>query len=152
MNVYYMYTMLWCSKIWRLINRGNEFTNLFSEYPKRAHDAITRLLLHQNDVATSFWRCNDVIIASNVYYMYTMLWCSKIWRLINRGNEFTNLFSEYPKRAHDAITRLLLHQNDVATSFWRCNDVIIASCAHLATEYSDIRIYAMFTLCSPIQR
>ena len=32
-------------------------------------------------------------------------------------------------RAHDAITTSLLRQNDVATSFWRNNDVIISSCA-----------------------
>ena len=31
--------------------------------------------------------------------------------------------------AHDAIITSLLRQNDVATSFWRKNDVIIASCA-----------------------
>ena len=30
--------------------------------------------------------------------------------------------------AHDAIITLLLHQNDVATSFWRNTNVIITSC------------------------
>ena len=36
-------------------------------------------------------------------------------------------------RAHDAITTSLLRQNDVATSFWRNNDVVIASCARWDT-------------------
>ena len=35
----------------------------------------------------------------------------------------------FPQRAHDAIMISLLPQNDVATSFWRNNDVVIASCA-----------------------
>ena len=33
---------------------------------QRTHDAITSSLLRQNDVATSFWRNNDVIITSRV--------------------------------------------------------------------------------------
>ena len=33
------------------------------------------------------------------------------------------------QRTRDAIITPLLHQNDVATSFWRYNDVVIASCA-----------------------
>ena len=33
------------------------------------------------------------------------------------------------QQAHDAITTSFLHQNDVATSFWRNNDVLIVSCA-----------------------
>ena len=32
------------------------------------------------------------------------------------------------QRTHDAIMMSLLHQNDVATSFWRNNDVVISSC------------------------
>ena len=34
------------------------------------------------------------------------------------------------KRAHDAIITPLLRQNDVATSFWRNDDLAIASCAY----------------------
>ena len=36
--------------------------------------------------------------------------------------------SSVSQRAHDAIITSLCHQNDVTTSFWRHNDVIIASC------------------------
>ena len=35
-----------------------------------------------------------------------------------------------PQRTHDAKITALLRQNDVAASFWRNNDVIIASCVH----------------------
>ena len=35
---------------------------------------------------------------------------------------------------HDTIIISLLHQNEVATSFWRNNDVIIASRVHWATD------------------
>ena len=35
------------------------------------------------------------------------------------------------QRTRDAITTSSLRQNDVATSFWRNNDVVIASCAYV---------------------
>ena len=38
--------------------------------------------------------------------------------------------TEPSQRTHDAIMTSLLRQNNVATSFWRNNDVVIASCAH----------------------
>ena len=38
---------------------------------------------------------------------------------------------------NDAITMSLLRQNDVATSFWRNNDVIIASCARWTPHLAD---------------
>ena len=34
--------------------------------PQRAHDVIIASLLRQNDVGTSFWRTNNVIITSRV--------------------------------------------------------------------------------------
>ena len=40
------------------------------------------------------------------------------------------------QRTHDAIITLLLCQNDVAASFWRNNDVIIASCVRLVCVFS----------------
>ena len=44
----------------------------------------------------------------------------------------------YTQRTRDAIIASLLRQNDVATSFWRNNDVIIARCVrwdnHESTE------------------
>ena len=36
----------------------------------------------------------------------------------------------YSQQTRDATITSLLRQNDVATSFWRNNDVIIAPCAH----------------------
>ena len=38
--------------------------------------------------------------------------------------------TESSQRTHDAMITSLLRQNDVATSFWRNNDVIITSCVH----------------------
>ena len=53
--------------------------------------------------------------------------------------------------AHDAIITSLLWQNDVATSFWRNNDVVIAPCARWAdyattpyTKYIDSWNYWYF--------
>ena len=45
--------------------------------PQRTHDAIITPLLRQNDVATSFWRNNDVIVASRVRRSGT--WQSGSW-------------------------------------------------------------------------
>ena len=39
-------------------------------------------------------------------------------------------FDETFQRTHDAIITSPLRQNDVATSFWRNNDVVIALCDH----------------------
>ena len=55
------------------------------------------------------------------------------------------------QRAHDAITMSLLRQNEVATLFWRNNDVIIASsCAHWEqitnTNEHDENIWSIFKL------
>ena len=41
-------------------------TRINSTTPQRTRDAIITSLLSQNDVATSFWRYNDVIITSRV--------------------------------------------------------------------------------------
>ena len=43
---------------------------------QRAHDVIITSLLRQNDVATSFWRNNDVIITFSVRWVYPRC-CSK---------------------------------------------------------------------------
>ena len=44
--------------------------------------------------------------------------------------------SIYPRqRAHDARITSLLRQNDVPTSYWRQNDVIITSCARWVSEW-----------------
>ena len=51
-------------------------------------------------------------------------------RLYIRG---TNLFITQWAGAHDAMITSLWCQNDVATSFWRHNDVVIASCVRWGT-------------------
>ena len=48
---------------------------------------------------------------------------------ISPSAQFEAVATLIPKRTRDAIITPLLHQNDVATSFWRYNDVVIASCA-----------------------
>ena len=40
-------------------------------------------------------------------------------------------FIDALERAHDAIITSLQRQSEVATSFWRCSDVFIASCVCL---------------------
>ena len=50
----------------------------------------------------------------------------------------------WSRRAHDEITTLVLRQNDVATSFWRNNDVIIALCVR-----SDIIAETIIIGCCP---
>ena len=80
---------------------------------QRTHDAIITSLLRQNDVATSFWRNNDVIIASRVRWeprTGMVIW----WHLHGKNSQ----------RTHDAKKR---HYDVKTTSFWRHNDVIIAS-------------------------
>ena len=42
------------------------------------------------------------------------------------------------KRTHDVILTSLLGQNDVATSFWRNNDIIITSCVNWVAVVPDI--------------
>ena len=46
----------------------------------------------------------------------------------NRKVKHNPTKTKHAQRAHNTITTSLLRQNDVATLFWRNNDVIIASC------------------------
>ena len=57
------------------INNGHVATLVVFLPTRRTHNAIITLLLHQNDVATSFWRNNDVIIASYICWVYPMHCC-----------------------------------------------------------------------------
>ena len=66
---------------------------------------------------------------------------------------------EYPKgttphgpmvraqRTHDAIITSLFRRDDVATSFWHNNDVVIALCAHWVTV--SIELSQHLLLCCP---
>ena len=47
-------------------------------HSQRTHDVIIMSLLRQNDVATSFWRNNDVIITSRVRWAVAY-WCQRPW-------------------------------------------------------------------------
>ena len=51
----------------------------------------------------------------------------KCWLIGNNQHTVITPNTE-TQRTHDAIITVLLRQNDVATSFWRNNDIIIASC------------------------
>ena len=53
----------------------------------------------------------------------------KIRRILSESRKSMTNFPPF-QWAHDAITASSLRQNDVATSFWRNDDVVIASCAH----------------------
>ena len=100
------------------------------------------VIITSNDVATSLWRNNDVIIASCVgtyiYMCHTGLtptvWQSQRCSLRTEGlwctkRSYGNI-SSWHKRDPVGTWRndtSLLRQNDVATSFWCDNDVIITS-------------------------
>ena len=65
----------------------------------------------------------------------------------------THIKHKDPQRTRDVIITSLSHQNDVATSFWRNNDVIITPCAHWVTfvswRYIPIRsLRASQALCA----
>ena len=50
----------------------------------------------------------------------------------------------HSQRTHGVITTSLLHQNVVATSFWRNDDVVIASCRNkIADIYLTLRMYIL---------
>ena len=57
------------------------------------------------------------------------------------GCNFLSVLTDITQRTHNTIITSLLHQNNIATSFWRNNDVIIASCVRwediLGTEPLD---------------
>ena len=53
----------------------------------------------------------------------------------------------YPQRAHNAIMVSLWRQNDVATSFRRHDNVVIASCAHCDCTFNCYRCRDIFN-CS----
>ena len=58
-----------------------------------------------------------IIIRRSIFY----------WFLRKCKRDVTPLLSQ---RIHDAMITLLLRQDDVASSFWRNDDVIIMACAH----------------------
>ena len=45
--------------------------------------------------------------------------------------------SPHSQRTHDAITTSLLRQSDVATSFWRNNDIIVACASWVTIVYCN---------------
>ena len=61
-----------------------------------------------------------------------------------RRREESKSVSILSQRTHDAITPSLLRQNDFTTSFWRNNDVIIASCMHWDVS-NERRFYTLLT-------
>ena len=112
---------------------------------QRTHDAIKTSLLRQNDVATSFWCNNDVIITSCVrwddtefhYINLPSEWSGSLWRIIMLS-ERTRLnwqISNYTKDRSETISCLeLLHTHQTrrggdvrpqsasgkSTNFWGC--------------------------------
>ena len=68
------------------------------DIPQRTHDAILTSFLRQNDVATSFWLYNDVVIALHVR------WDPITWQMF---------YSAPTQGTHDAIITSFLRQNDV---------------------------------------
>ena len=77
------------------------------------------------------WRHCNVVSACSYYDL-----------MPNKGNrplQMQMMTKFHGQRAHDAITTELWRQNDVATSFWCHNEVIIASCARW-----DICIYPFY--------
>ena len=86
-----------------------------AHYVRRPNNNV---IIMQNDVATSSWRNNDVIIAS----------CLR-WNVITLlpGMFVSSDFFIVINWPH-CIEFVYVRQNDIATSFWRINDVIIAPC------------------------
>ena len=52
----------------------------------------------------------------------------------------------FSQRARGAIIMLLLRQNDVATSFWRNNDVIITSCVRWVGSVHELWKYTLLKM------
>ena len=117
-----------------------------------------------NGATAEVWEWINNFIPHSTGHLIIYPWCDRIFKRPLKSSEWELLvqpvkkilwkrqfrFSAWRKtdftgftasqRAHDAITTSLLRQNDVATSFWRHNDVIITSCVRWDTDLLHVCI------------
>ena len=86
-----------------------------NNYVPRTHDVIITSFLRQNDVVTSFWCDNDVIITS----------CVRWWRIwVNKSHESTTTDNKTTTKQNTAspcvyfVMDISLAVTDVSSSIW----------------------------------
>ena len=99
--------------------------------PQRTHDVKITSLLRQNDVATSFWRHNDVILASCVRWVMAFICLNIYKKIINNSIMIISLLlllliiiicgsSSFVDDHHHLWSNIYVFKNAQACCIWHC--------------------------------